>query len=355
MPIEHKPQTSKPTIAQRLNPTRYSKPQTARNKSNRWGRLVRTVLVLVAMAMMASSCAGGSDGAAAELETLRADSAAEIADIQDQAADELAAASSQVEALEATVAEQADTIVELTDTVDQAAVELASQVDETERVESQLSRTNRELASAERRADDAEEQVDELLIRYDAEIRVDAQAAWDTEVTEACTDAGDGTLTIRNYVDHTDQLAIIGTEAELIALVTDCAEPLRNRSIEERLSAECEQGSADQVTKDPDALAGNCYIMYVVPWQWDSRTGQCNFLGSWDGSNLGTRSYKYDGDGIFRAPPEVCESDLDEADQDDLLKVWVTLNGAYRYDTAAGGTNEIPDFVIRKATLITKA
>lgn len=203
------------------------------------------------MAMMASSCAGGSDGAAAELETLRADSAAEIADIQDQAADELAAASSQVEALEATVAEQADTIVELTDTVDQAAVELASQVDETERVESQLSRTNRELTSAERRADDAEEQVDELLIRYDAEIRVDAQAAWDTEVTEACTDAGDGTLTIRNYVDHTDQLAIIGTEAELIALVTDCAEPLRNRSIEERLSAECEQGSADQVTKDP--------------------------------------------------------------------------------------------------------
>ena len=54
---------------------------------------MRTMLVLVAMAMMASSCAGGSDGAAAELETVRADSAAEIAELKGEAADELAAVS----------------------------------------------------------------------------------------------------------------------------------------------------------------------------------------------------------------------------------------------------------------------
>ena len=66
------------------------------------------------------------------------------------------------------------------------------------------------------------------------------------------------------------------------------------------------------------------------------------------------RRFSYDGDGLFRAPNDVCETDLPEADQDDLLQVWVTLEGPYRYDTAAGGTNEVPDFSIRRAVLISK-
>ena len=107
--------------------------------------------------------------------------------------------------------------------------------------------------------------------------------------------------------------------------------------------------------KGPDELAGNCYIVFVIPWQWDSRTGLCNFLGGWDSSNEGTRRFNYDGDGLFRAPPAVCTDQLSDADQDDLLQVWVELTGSYRYDTAAGGTNEIPDFTILRAVLITKA
>lgn len=78
-------------------------------------------------------------------------------------------------------------------------------------------------------------------------------------------------------------------------------------------------------------------------------------MGSWDGVNLGTRSYKYDADGLFRAREPLCADQLSGADQDDLLKVWVTVVGPYHYDTAAGGTNEVPEFEIVKAELVRKA
>jgi len=94
--------------------------------------------------------------------------------------------------------------------------------------------------------------------------------------------------------------------------------------------------------------------MHVIPTQWDSRTGRCNFLGSWDPNNLGLRRFNYDGDGLFRAPADVCDEDLVDSDQDDLLRVWATMTGPYRYDTAAGGTNVVPDFTIRQAVLINK-
>ncbi len=95
--------------------------------------------------------------------------------------------------------------------------------------------------------------------------------------------------------------------------------------------------------------------MFVVPFQWDSRTGDCNFLGNWDGVNRGTRSFRYDGSGLFQAGPSVCTDDLDGADEDDLLKVWVEVVGTYNYDTAAGGTNAVPQFSIVKAELVSKA
>lgn len=52
---------------------------------------------------------------------------------------------------------------------------------------------------------------------------------------------------------------------------------------------------------------------------------------------------------------ELCSDQLGDADQDDVLKLWVTLVGPYHYDTAAGGTNEVPEFKIVKATLVKKA
>ena len=80
----------------------------------------------------------------------------------------------------------------------------------------QLDDANDDISSAEQRATEAEAAVADLRARYDTELRADAQIAWDEELAEACTEAGDGSGSIRSYVDHNDELAIIGTEAELV-------------------------------------------------------------------------------------------------------------------------------------------
>lgn len=98
------------------------------------------------------------------------------------------------------------------------------------------------------------------------------------------------------------ELEILGTKDALVSAVETCAAPLRNRSGEERLNADCSVGDPDAVSKDGSGLAGECYVVFAVPFQWDSRTGDCAFLANWDSSNLGIYGYRYDGDGLFRAP-----------------------------------------------------
>lgn len=290
----------------------------------------------------------------AEIESVRETANADLATAESESQQEIDSLLATIAEAEAESASSADSVAELTQEVEAAAADLTEARDQVDALEGELQEATRQLIRQTNRADEAEASVVSLMAKYDVEIRADAQAAWDAELAAACEEAGDSTSAISRHVDHTDELAIIGTEEELIALVTACAEPLRNRSEQEKLSAECELGSVDAVTKDPEDLAGECFVIHVIPTQWDSRTGPCNFLGNWDPNNLGLRSYSYDGDGIFRAPPGVCDEDLAESDQDDLLQVWVDLTGPYRYDTAAGGTNEVPDFRIRRAVLIRK-
>jgi len=313
---------------------------------------VATLFLLgVTFALAAAAC-GDANAGAIELSTLQAEHADEIDTVREAAAAEHAATEAK---MSVHISDLEAALADLEEREASASADLATTRNENKSVLAKLTASDRALAAAEERADEAEKLIAELLTKYDAEIRAEAQVAWKAEIERACIEAGDGPLTIGNYVNHTDELAAIGTKAELTDLVVDCAEPIRSQSEEQRLRAECSTGSADQVTKDPEAQAGNCFVMFVIPWQWDSRTGECNFLGSWEGSNLGTQKYKYDGDGIFRAPADVCDRDLADADQDDLVQVWATLTGSYRYDTAAGGTNEIPDFTIRKLALVAKA
>jgi len=320
-------------------------PCPTRSKRRARTRLLTLAVAFVAVSFAASSCGTDADTVAAQLETARVAHASELDAVLSSAADERAEAEAalreEIEGLTASVEESERLRAD-------EAEELAAAKTENNRVAALLSASERDLAAAEERAS-------ELESKYDTEIRAEAQNLWEVEVERACAEAGDGVLAVSNFVRYTDQLKPIGTEKELVELVTECAEPIRSRSEAQRLDADCEQGSPDQVTRDPSALAGTCYVVYLIPWQWDSRTGKCNFLANWEGTNLGTRRFDYDGDGIFRAPDEVCDRDLSDADQQDLLKVWATLTGSYRYDTAAGGTNEIPDFTIQKAELVAKA
>lgn len=339
---------------------RHSSPATASSSPLR--PATRLSLFALLVALLSSACAGGSDDElTTELEIVRTEAAADVesaeaalAEARADFADAETTLREEIAELEERNAEQTAELEAKTTELEESAAAFRSADEEIARERERVAELEDEIAETIERAEAAEATAEELLNRYDPEIRAAAQVAWDAAVAQACEEAGSGTGPISVYVDHTDELEPIGNEDALVDAVTVCAEPLRSRSIEERLNADCVPGSVDTVTKDPDGLRGNCYSMYVVPWQWDSRTGECNFLGSWDGANLGLRSFVYDGDGLFRAPASVCANDLGTADQDDLLQIWATLDGAYRYDTAAGGTNEIPEFTIERAVLVTK-
>lgn len=245
---------------------------------------------------------------------------------------------------------------------DEARAEMDSLRDERDEMETALGDAEDEIERLSTETDSleadllaAETEVEGLRVGFEPELRAQAQEEWDAEVGRACESAGDASDAISNHVSYDESWRAIGDEMTLVGQVEACAEPLRARSEAERLADECQAVDVDAVTKDPDGLAGSCYQMFVVPWQWDSRTGECAFLGYFDPSNLGTRSFSYDGDGIFLFPDEVCGGALSDADQDDLLRVWADLIGPFSYDTAAGGTNEIPQFVVRAAELIQKA
>ena len=301
-------------------------------------RIRKPALLTAALVMLASAC---GDASADELAALQTESSETITQLETDLAardDTVAELNADLTALETASTEEA---AELSAEVATLTASLAD------------AETERDTAIADAAAASAREQ--ELLNIYDAEIRADAQVAWDTEVASACATAGEGTASIGTYVTHTDQLGIIGTRIELIDAVVACAQPLRDRSEEEKLAADCTVGDPDALTRGTDSFVGDCLVVFVIPFQWDSRTGDCNFLARWDGVNRGTRSFRYDGDGLFQAGPTVCVTDLDGADQDDLLKLWVNVVGTYNYDTAAGGTNAVPQFSIVKAELVSKA
>ncbi|MEZ5378828.1 MAG: hypothetical protein R2733_20170 [Acidimicrobiales bacterium] len=266
----------------------------------------------------------------------------------DVAAADLRAAQAEIVEVQVELDTSTATIESLEDELDTATASLEAEQEAAGELRETVERLEGEVAAGEA-------ELRELRLRFDPEIKAAAQTAWDVELPRACAEAGAGTGLIASYVDHTDEMEAVGTRAELIDAVTACAEPLRSRTEAEKLDAECTPGDVDAVLRDTDSFAGSCLVMFVIPWQWDSRTGECAFLGSWDPNNLGVRyRYKYDGDGVFRADPSVCAEGLADADQDDLLKVWATATGTFRYDTAAGGTNEIPDFTIRKVELVAK-
>ncbi len=251
-------------------------------------------------------------------------------------------------------AEQAETETELAEIAAELADAQAELEAEQQRVKT-ISKERDDEADARRAAvettDELQLVVDELRAKYEPEIRAELEQARAAEIERACAAAADNQTGYDSIVEWDDEWRHLSSKAKLIEEVAACADPLRARGVRER----CEPVPADQVVRQTETLAENCYQMWVVPWQWDSRTGECAFLGKFSSTNHGTRAFRYDHDALFALPAEVCEAALGDADQDDLLQVWAVLVGPYRYDTAAGGTNEIPEFAVVDAELVTKA
>ena len=92
------------------------------------------------------------------------------------------------------------------------------------------------------------------------------------------------------------------------------------------------------IAKDPNASAGTNVVVYGTVFQFDNFTGKCSMMLN-IGAAQADYSFEYQhntyasaGDGISNCPA------LDSVVQNDNVKLWATVEGAYDYDTAAGGS-----------------
>ena len=183
------------------------------------------------------------------------------------------------------------------------------------------------------------------------------QAAFDAEAARACDEAKvEIDAPVTGLVDYRSEWEPIGTRGDLLHAVTDCAADERAQTAAQREAerlAACAPVDVDAVVKDPDAFAGDCVVLYAAIWQYDSRTGPCSFLAAVSDRSHGYR-YQYGEDAAFVASDDTSCPGLEGIDADDHVKVWATGLGPYRYDTAMGGTNEIPLWSIEKVELVRK-
>ena len=96
-------------------------------------------------------------------------------------------------------------------------------------------------------------------------------------------------------------------------------------------------------------------IIYGVITQFDAATGKC-FLRASVGASPQESSFGYSqnsmassGDGETTCPV------FDPLVQDDEVKLWVTLDGSYSYDTQIGGNTTVPLFTVWQAELLPAA
>jgi hypothetical protein len=94
-----------------------------------------------------------------------------------------------------------------------------------------------------------------------------------------------------------------------------------------------------KVVKNPDRYEGKRYIIYGEVNQFDSATGESNFLA--DTANRNTTSYGYfDGENSWM---EGKASKLEDLIEGDVFKASVTVVGSYSYDTQMGGNTTVPE------------
>jgi flagellar biosynthesis GTPase FlhF len=103
-----------------------------------------------------------------------------------------------------------------------------------------------------------------------------------------------------------------------------------------------------KINKNPDNFTGDVLVVYGKITQFDAATGQCIFRA--DISNT-VMAYEWDyeynsmftsGDGLSDCPK------LDDVVQDDIVKMTVTSEGSFSYDTQIGGNTTVPMFKVEK-------
>jgi hypothetical protein len=93
-----------------------------------------------------------------------------------------------------------------------------------------------------------------------------------------------------------------------------------------------------KIVKKPESYKGDKYIIYGQVTQFDSATGDDNFLA--DTAHRNTMSYGYfEGENTLLTGSA---KQLDDLVEDDVFRASVTVLGKMDYDTQIGGNTTVP-------------
>jgi hypothetical protein len=95
-----------------------------------------------------------------------------------------------------------------------------------------------------------------------------------------------------------------------------------------------------KVAKNPDSYIGKKYMLYGHVTQFDAATGTETFRADLASSRK-SDWYEYDTNSIV---DQGRDGLFDDVVQDDLVTLYVEVNGSYSYDTQIGGNTTVPRF-----------
>jgi hypothetical protein len=154
----------------------------------------------------------------------------------------------------------------------------------------------------------------------------DGEDAFPTDPAETTDSDGDG---VGDNAQRVAEAAAEQQKAEQAKI--DNAEPVSARALA-------------QVMKDPEAHAGDVLVVYAEIFQFDSLTGDENFLGTT--AHRDTTEYGYfDGENaLFSGDADM----LSPYVEGDVVQLSVEVVGSYSYDTQIGGNTTVPEFRIHQ-------
>ncbi|MHD0279578.1 hypothetical protein [Rhodococcus aetherivorans] len=102
------------------------------------------------------------------------------------------------------------------------------------------------------------------------------------------------------------------------------------------------------LVKDPDAFAGRKIVVYGRVTQFDSATGTDRFRAD-TAAVLQDSPYDYDQNTAIEADQPALVANVVE---DDIVKMYVEVDGSYSYDTQIGGRTTVPKFTVNIIELL---
>ncbi|WP_051297331.1 DUF4190 domain-containing protein [Brevibacterium album] len=139
----------------------------------------------------------------------------------------------------------------------------------------------------------------------------------------------------------------------ILALIASAPPPAsQTEGLERSDFAEVEDRDFAQIAKAPDDHTGEHIVVYGQITQLDSATGKCTMRVNVAESRQ-NEFYEYDENAVVFAGDRVSDCPaMDSLVTDDVVKLWVTVEGSYSYTTMIGGSTTVPAFGLFEVEVI---